>query len=434
MNERGQAMNTIIKHTWGQMKQQPFLTSLSMFGTALAVCLIMVEIMMQQVGTIPFAPESNRNRILHVKWMSITTAGSGDESSSNGPMSLKTAKECFFALKSAEAVSAYTRFSQTMLASVPGQTSVGVDIKQVDDRFFRIFDYSFVDGKPFSAAESNAGQALAVITGSVARSLYGTTEVTGKEIELNYVPYRICGVVKDVNSLAETAYAQVWIPYNSTNSIHNSWNNDNMGMFSVVILARSSKDFDKIRRESEQLRVAYNRAIRPDSLFYRGQPETQKASIYHYGANMESSEKQADRSLWIMLLILLIIPAVNLSSMTQSRLRRRITEIGVRRAFGATRSEILQQVLAENLILTLVGGLIGLVFCWIVSYFGSATFFSNGSISSMNVAPSIDPWVLFNPSTFIWVLLLCFILNLLSSLVPAWKASKAVVVDALDGK
>jgi len=427
-------MKTVIKRTWGQMKQQPLLTVLSMLGTSLAVCLIMVEVMLRQVQTVPFAPESNRDRLLHVKWMSVTESRSGADDSSNGPMSLKTAKECFFALKSAEAVSAYNRFFDTMQASVPGQTPVGVDVKQVDNNFFRIFNYAFLDGKPISAAQSKAGQAVAVVSSSVARALYGTDNVTGKEVELNYVPYRICGVVRDVNPLAETAYAQIWIPYNSTEIVNNLWNNGVMGLFSVVILAHNSKDFDAIRLECEKLRAVYNPSIRPDSIFYRGQPDSQEAEVYHNSANNESFLKQENRNMFISLLILLIIPAVNLSSMTQSRLRRRIAEIGVRRAFGATRSEIMQQVVMENLMLTFAGGLVGLIFCWIVSYVGSAELFTNMNTSMLNVAPAIDPWVLFNPRTFIWVLLICFILNLLSSVLPAWKASKAVIVNALGSK
>ena len=427
-------MKTIIKQTWGQMKQQPLLTVLSILGTSLAVCLIMVEVMLRQVQTVPFAPESNRDRLLHVKWMSATKCGCIDDSN-NGPMSIKTAKECFFSLRSAEAVSAYTRFSEMMQASVSGQAPMGVDIKQVDDGFFRIFNYTFVVGKPISKAQSDAGQAVAVISSSVARALYGTINVEGKEIDLNHVPYRICGVVNDVNPLAETAYSQIWIPYNSTEITNTLWDNGGiMGLFSVVILAHNSKDFDTIRQECEKLRVAYNRSVQPDSLFYRGQPDSQEAEVYHNSANNESFLKQENRNMFISLLILLIIPAVNLSSMTQSRLRRRIAEIGVRRAFGATRSEIMQQVVMENLMLTFAGGLVGLIFCWIVSYVGSAELFTNMNTSMLNVAPAIDPWVLFNPRTFIWVLLICFILNLLSSVLPAWKASKAVIVNALGSK
>ena len=50
--------------------------------------------------------------------------------------------------------------------------------------------------------------------------------------------------------------------------------------------------------------------------------------------------KAARRERVIIFIILLLVPAINLSSMTQSRLRQRVAEIGVRRAFGSTRIEM----------------------------------------------------------------------------------------------
>ena len=66
----------------------------------------------------------------------------------------------------------------------------------------------------------------------------------------------------------------------------------------------------------------------------------------------------------IIVLVLLLIPAINMSGITQSRMRKRMAEIGVRKAFGATRSELLTQVLYENLLQTLLGGVLGLFFSY----------------------------------------------------------------------
>ena len=67
----------------------------------------------------------------------------------------------------------------------------------------------------------------------------------------------------------------------------------------------------------------------------------------------------------VVITILLLVPAINLSGITLSRMRRRMEEIGVRRAFGATRGELLRQVLAENLVVTLMGGVLGLILSYI---------------------------------------------------------------------
>ena len=58
-----------FKQALAQLRQQPLLTTISVLGTALTICLIMVVVMQQQIKTTPFAPESNRNRLLHVKQM-----------------------------------------------------------------------------------------------------------------------------------------------------------------------------------------------------------------------------------------------------------------------------------------------------------------------------------------------------------------------------
>lgn len=79
---------------WAQLRQQPLISAVSIAGTALAIFLIMLVVMMQQVKVVPFAPESNRDRFLHVKWMSISNSNWGD-GTSNGPMSAQTARECF---------------------------------------------------------------------------------------------------------------------------------------------------------------------------------------------------------------------------------------------------------------------------------------------------------------------------------------------------
>ena len=50
--------------TWAQLRQQPMMSAVSIAGTALAIFLIMLVVMMQQVKVVPFAPESNRDRFL----------------------------------------------------------------------------------------------------------------------------------------------------------------------------------------------------------------------------------------------------------------------------------------------------------------------------------------------------------------------------------
>ncbi|MGP1536616.1 ABC transporter permease [Bacteroides heparinolyticus] len=428
----------MIKHYFtqalAQLRQQPVISAVSIAGTALAIFLIMLVVMLQQVQVVPFAPESNRDRFLHVKWMSINHKDWGEGSTSNGPMSVRTARECFQSLKTPEAVTIYACQTVSTPVSLPGQPATGIDLMQTDDVFWHVFDFSFIGGKPYDKATFDAGRPVAVVTESVARHLFGTTDVIGKEFLLNHAPYRVCAVVRDVSTLASTAYGQVWIPFTSTGFEKDTWN-DHMGMASCTMLARHRSDFPAIREEVERRRQEYNKVIGEEgyTLIYRNRPYDQEKNALVVGANIEPDVNAARRQRLIVFAILLIVPAINLSSMTQSRLRQRVAEIGVRRAFGSTRMEIMGQIVAENMVVTLLAGVLGLLLSVAFAYAADMMLFAEGFRKTVNV-PVVDASILIHASTFGWTLLFCFVLNVLSSGFPAWRASRVGVVNALGGR
>lgn len=418
-----------------QLRQQPIISAVSIAGTALAIFLIMLVVMMQEVKTAPFAPESNRDRFLHVHYMSISNKEWGEDDSSNGPMSVRTARECFQSLTTPEAVTIYSCQTFATPVSLPGQPSMSVDLRETDDVFWRVFDFAFLNGKPYDRAMFDSGQPVAVLTESVARTLFGTAEVAGREFLLNHAPYRVAGVVKDVSTLADNAYGQMWVPFTSTETPDNTWCDNHMGLMSCTILAHSRRDFPAIREEAERRRDEYNKLIGEDGwkLIYRNRPYDQEKQAIAFGANWEPDVKAARRSRLIVFIILLIVPAINLSSMTQSRLRQRVSEIGVRRAFGCTRMKMLGQIIAESLVTTLLAGIFGLLLSIAFAYLGDEILFAQEYSSTLN-PPAVDASILLHASTFGRALFFCFVLNLLSSGFPAWRASRVGIVSALGGR
>ena len=119
--------------------------------------------------------------------------------------------------------------------------------------------------------------------------------------------------------------------------------------------------------------------------------------------------------------------------MTQSRLRQRVAEIGVRRAFGSTRMEMVGQIIMENLVVTLLAGAVGLFISIVMAYLGTDILFAQPYSATLN-APTVDSSILLHPSTFLYALLFCFVLNLLSSGIPAWRVSRTSIVNALGGR
>ena len=424
-----------FKQALAQLRQHPLISAVSVAGTALAIFLIMLVVMMQEVQTVPFSPESNRDRFLHVKYMSLGNKEWGFDSS-NGPMSVNTAKELYQSLKTPEAVTVYMAFTEATPVCLPSQPSISVDKQETDDQFWKVFDFQFIDGKPYDQAEFDAGLPVAVITRSVARALFGTAEdVSGREFLLNHAPYRVAGVVEDVSTLASIAYGQLWIPYTSTNVGKSTWSGGHMGYMSCTILARSRDDFDAIREESLRRLEAYNQVICEDgwNIIHRNRPYEQEKAVINQSANVEFDVAPERRRRLFVYLILLVIPAINLSSMTQSRLRQRVSEIGVRRAFGSTRLEIMGQILMENFMVTMVAGFLGFLMSVTFAWWGSDILFSVG-YSSTYVLPKTDLSILLHASTFGLALLFCFMLNLLSTGIPAWLASRTGIVEAISGR
>lgn len=424
-----------FQQAWAQLRQQPLISMVTIVGTALSIFLIMLVVMMQQVKVAPFAPESNRNRFLHVKMSSITNQEWGEGNTSNGPMSVRTAREVYGRMTTPEAVTIYTANADSRPVSLPGQPATSVDVRETDYQYWSVFDFSFIDGKPYDQAAFDAGLPVAVITESVARNLFGTTKVTGKEFLLSHAPYRVSGVVKDVSTLAETAYGQLWIPYTSTDQVNNTWLADLMGWMSCTILAHDRSDFPAIREEANRRLDEFNKVIGENGYKFitRNRPYDQEKNVLATGANWEPDVSAARRSRLVIFLILLIVPAINLSSMTQSRLRRRVSEIGVRRAFGCTRMELLGQILSENFIVTLLAGVLGLLLSFLFASLCSDVLFAQQYSMTLN-PPTVNASMLIHASTFGWALLFCFILNLLSSSIPAWRASRMKIVEAIGGK
>jgi putative ABC transport system permease protein len=97
----------------------------------------------------------------------------------------------------------------------------------------------------------------------------------------------------------------------------------------------------------------------------------------------------------------------------------RSSEIGVRKAFGASSRTLTGQFIVENLVLTLLGGSIGMVLSFIVLQI----------INSLQPIPDLTLSV--NFTVLIVALLTCLVFGLLSGAYPAWRMSRLPVVTAL---
>ena len=423
-----------MKQIWYELKSQPVISAVTIIGTALAMFLIMVVVMLRQVTVIDLAPETKRSRTLYMGRGILKGYGS-DPMEIQGNLSAAIAAELTDSLDGAEATSLYCPWISSVLASTEGNPTFTTDAKQVDDGFFRIIDLEFITGKPFDHADIISGLRKAVITSSVARQAFSSEaeSAVGQTLMIDDVPYQVTGVVTDVSPVTDIAYAQIWLPVNM-NAAPDEWSSDpNMGDIRTLILPRPGQD-EAVKQEVNRRLAAINTRLAADSchLELAGAPydhEHQKAD--EYPTSLPDDDK-GRRERWMLFGILLLIPAINLSSMTRSRLRRRVSEIGIRRAFGCTRLRIVSDILAENMVITLIGGLIGLLLC---IGFGALLFDAVYSIGRWNhfaMPATLSAEALFDWTIGAYALLFCFILNIISTGIPAIRAARVNPVEAIN--
>lgn len=423
-----------LSQTLHLLKENKLLSFISIIGTALAICMIMVIVLIYEIRTANYEPEVNRDRMLTVRW-AVTIDRKHPDWNSSSMLSLRVIKECLYPIKTAEAVTGILP-NEMELVTAPGLSSeLECQVSYTDDAFWKVFEFNFVRGSAFTGADFQSSIKKIVVSASIARQLFGTIDIVGKTIDLNFVDYTVCGVVKDVSVLADASYADIWAPYTTTPKHTSTFGSSGLlGDFRCHILARSASDFDVIRKEVNKNVQILNSGQNNEILTFRGQPDTQFAQLTRPFSNEDAKIKETIINYSVMFLIILLVPAINLSGMTLSRMRKRMSEIGVRKALGATRKELLMQILFENFFLTCIGGLLGLGLSYLSILMMKEWLLEAMNIDISNAMSVLHLDMLFHPLVFVCAFIFCLLLNLLSAGIPAWRVSKTTIVNALNDK
>jgi putative ABC transport system permease protein len=430
-----------IKQAWVLLKQNPLFSTLYIVGTGLAIAVTMTMAIAYYVKIAPIYPEVNREHTLYLTSVRIQTASGGGTSQSYS--SYKALQEWFYPLKNVECVSAVYQNWQSENYIQPADQSgdYPVQVKLTDTAFFRIYDFRFIEGKPFTQADFSSGIHSAVITDEMARRLFDTDRnVTGRMFKLNYMDCKVAGVVKAGSYLTPKSYAQIYLPYTIQRDYDKAWSFDYLGNYQVLFLVKSAKQEQALHLEVENLVRKVNLVHAKEwKLMIWKQPISHLQSVFQaYPGAKDFSVWGTIRHYLLIILVLLLVPALNLSGMISSRMETRLAEMGVRKSFGAHRSSLLSQVMWENLLLTLIGGLFGMLLAWGILYTGRVWVFS--LFESMpeqlpdGVVPAISGEMLFAPIIFISALVLCIILNMLSAIIPAWRSLHKPIINSLNEK
>ena len=412
------------------MKQNKLFTGIYVAGTGLSIALVMTLFIIFYVKFAPIYPEYNRNRILTMSTaMKIQKAN--EEGWTCWNVSYHFITDYLQKLEHAEAVAAVNHKNTVVRASrIGNHKAEQAYVRYANTDFWRVFTFDFLAGRAFSEEEQEAKHPVVVISESFANRLFANPNPLGEKIYFNGQGFTVIGVVKTPSNATPYAAADAWMPITQNASL--AIRQESEGLIGGLRAYMLTSDKKALRREVLDVVNRYNQQDTVYRHEFFGQPDDYWMSTFRSGRTDEDgfSFWRLMKNYLFILLALLFIPALNLSGMISNRMDSRMSELGVRRAYGANNWEIIRQVLWENLLLTITGGLLGLLLSavivltasdWILYIFDGVSVRSG---SEVNVTLEM----LFNPIVFGSSLLFCVLLNLISALIPtAWALRHSII-------
>ena len=426
------------KQAWELLKQHKLFSVLYITGAGLAIAMTMVVFVAHYIRVAPVYPETNRAETWVLKSVTVQrvkTRGSGSWQSSH-----QLVRDWWYPMQEAEQVSAV--YNSWELDDYIQRENLGselnVKVKYTDPAFFRIFQFSFLAGKPFSQADFESGIMNAVVGEDLARRLFGTTEVVGKTFSLNYTDCRIVGVVKDASFLTRDSFAQLYLPYTTVAGYDKDSKSDAgmLGPYTVYFKVKDDAMGAALEAAMHEMVRKYNTSQEENKLVLSG-PDVYWKSVYRRG-NVPLDWWELIRLWGGLVLIFLLVPALNLCAMISTRMENRLPVMGSCKAFGSDGRRLLRKILIENLLLTFLGGLLGLCWVWTILIAGRNWVFTLFERSGNSAPVGVDTLVSFDMLFSPWIccagFIVCLLLNLFSALWPAWKALGKDIVYSLNQK
>jgi putative ABC transport system permease protein len=156
-----------------------------------------------------------------------------------------------------------------------------------------------------------------------------------------------------------------------------------------------------------------------DQLFTYADSYLESFTRQLFGKGPESGIGMFYLIMGIVVFLFMLLPTLNLVNINISRIMERSSEIGVRKAFGASSRTLVFQFIVENILLTFLGGLIGIILSSVI-----ISIFNNSGLIA-NVHLTMNVTILF------YSVIACLVFGFISGVYPAWRMAGMQVVNAL---
>ncbi|MDH5283973.1 MAG: ABC transporter permease, partial [Gemmatimonadota bacterium] len=301
------------------------------------------------------------------------------------------------------------RFCQDrMVLSYGTKQARDITLIGTEDTYFRIKGYNLKQGRPFTPQEVRASQPVLVLGALVAEKLFEGQDPLGREVHVAGLPYRVIGVVESQGTLFGLSMDKFAImPYSAPARRYICPINI---LDEVLYKAGSSGDLTLAMGQAEAAMRA-RRGLKPgqENNFHL---ETSEAILDFWGR----ISKLLFMALPLLVGISLVVGGIVIMNIMLMAVTERTREIGIRKALGARRSDIMSQFMVESAALSTMGAALGI-------------------LSGLGLAFLVRALTPLPAAVATWSLVLGVVLGMVVGVTagsyPALRASKLDPIDAL---
>lgn len=308
-------------------------------------------------------------------------------------------------LDGVKAASPYTANSYVTIYQSKNWTTT---VSGVSSNFQDVNNWTMAEGRFISSKNVENRERVAVVGQTVVKNLFAGEDPVGKEIRVKNIPFRVIGVLnsKGNGTMGNDQDDVIFIPY--TTAMERVEGVDYLRM--IYVVANDDNGIDRLQSDIENL-LSVRHSIKDTNL--------DDFNIQNMKSIMETME-QTTGTLTLFLgavaAISLVVGGIGIMNIMLVSVTERTREIGIRKALGATYFVIVTQFLIEAVVISLMGGLIGIAL-------GIGASKLIGLASGMSTVISVP--------TIVLSFAFSMAIGLVFGIYPARKAAKLNPIDAL---
>ena len=304
---------------------------------------------------------------------------------------------------------------QTVKTATAGDRRITVSVISTEPHYVRVVQTDLTAGRFISTYDMLRYKPHAVLTQGLADKLFPLDDPLGKAVALNGDPYIVVGIVRQLPAtLAGASQSDILIPLSTDRARFGDL---------AIEFSQGSRKFEKVEVSQLILQMANDDAVLEGAMIARNLLRRfRESQDYDVTVPLELIEqKRKQMQLWNYMFVSiasvsLLVGGIGIMNIMLASVTERTREIGIRRALGAKRRDIVTQFLVESVTLTAIGGTLGIAIGLLVPWV---------------VQKMLGFLTIVTPSTLFLPFIMAVVVGLVSGLYPATRAAKLDPIVAL---